>query len=381
MIYLDNSATTRVLDEAAEAASSAMREGFYNPAAAYKSAVRTEKTVNECRKRLAAAMGREADEIVYTSGGTESNNTAILSTVFGYRGKPHIITSMIEHPSVYNVFQMLEAKGLADVTYIGTDAGGAPSMEELKSALRPDTLLVSLMHVNNETGAITDLQTASMLVRRNSPSALIHVDGVQAFCKLPFSRIPCDFYSVSAHKFHAPKGIGALMVGANVKFAGGLIGGGQERNLRSGTTNVPGIVGMDAALSVYRRNHADWLMRMRACKLRLAAGVLQIPDTFVNGPSPEEGAGHILNISFPGVRGEVLLNALSEREIYVSTGSACSAQKKGKNRVLTTMGIRGDRQEGAIRFSFSPFNTLEEMDIVAQQLNEIVPFLRRYKRR
>ena len=381
MIYLDNSATTRVLPEAAQAAFTAMQDGFYNPAAAYAPAVATERKVEAARKRLAEAFFCTPEEIVYTSGGTESNNMAIFGTIQARRGKKRIVTCMTEHPSVYGVYEALATREDMDVVFLGTDADGAVSMEELSAALTEDTVLVSLMQVNNETGAVTDLQDAYSRIRRGAPNALFHVDGVQAFAKTPFLAPPCDLYTVSGHKFHAPKGIGALYLRSRVKFAGGQIGGGQERGLRSGTTNVPGILGMDAALANYRANHSAYLANMRACKERLAANLLSIPDTTVNGPSVEKGAGHILNMSFPGVRGEVLLNALSERQICVSTGSACSAHKRGKNRVLTASHVTGERQDSAIRFSFCPFNTLEEMDLTAQQISELVTFLRKYRRR
>ncbi|MPM94278.1 Cysteine desulfurase IscS [bioreactor metagenome] len=237
------------------------------------------------------------------------------------------------------------------------------------------------MHVNNEVGAVNDLSAVSALVKTRAPNAVVHSDGVQAFCKLPFSRTAADLYSISAHKFHAPKGVGALMVRSGVKFAGGQIGGGQEKNLRSGTMNVPGILGLDAALAAYRQEQGAWISRMRACKTRLAENLLSIPDAQVNGPSPECGSPHILNVSFPGVRGEVLVNALSEREIYVSTGSACSAHQKGQNRILTAMGITSARAEGVLRFSFCPFHTPDEMDRTAQALLEQVAFLRRFQRR
>lgn len=381
MIYLDNSATTRVLPETADAVHAAMVDGFYNPAAAYSPAVSVDRTVEACRKRLADTLFHAPDEIIYTSGGTESNNTAIFGTVNAVRGKKRIITCMTEHPSVYGVFQALESREDVEVVYIGTDSTGAASMQELAAALTPETALVSLMHVNNETGAINDLAAASLLIRRNAPNAVFHVDGVQAFCKLPFTQLPCDLYTISGHKFHAPKGTGALMIRSGVRFTGGQIGGGQERGLRSGTTNVPGIIGMDASLAAYQKHHAEWMQQMRACKQRLAENLLTIQDVTVNGPTLEQGAGHILNMSFPGVRGEVLLNALSERQICVSTGSACSAHKRGKNRVLTATGITGARQDGAIRFSFCPFNTLEEMDLTAEKIVEFVAFFRKYKRR
>jgi len=381
MIYLDNSATTRVLPEAADAAYAAMTEQFYNPASAYAPAVAAEKTVESARGRLASALGGSPGEVLYTSGGTESNNMAILGSLKPLRGKRRILTTLGEHPSVYEVFRSLENTPDIEVVFLGLRPDGTADLDELAAALTPDTALVSLLHVNNEVGAVNDLSAVASMLKQASPNALLHADGVQAFCKLPFSRLPVDLYSISAHKFHAPKGVGALYVRSGVKFAGGQIGGGQEHNLRSGTTNVPGILGLDAALASYQAHQSEWIARMRACKERLAKNLLAIPDSLVNGPAPESGAPHILNMSFPGVRGEVLVNALSEREICVSTGSACSTYKKGRNRILAAMGVTGARAEGAIRFSLCPFNTAEEIDAASAALAEQVVFLRRFRRR
>lgn len=380
MIYLDNSATTRTLESAAQAAFRCMREDFFNPSSAYAPAARLEKCVNEARARLAATLGCRAEEIVYTSGGTESNNMAILGALRAMRGRGRIITSASEHPSVYELFRLLEQRGYQAV-YIGTDESGAASLAELAANLTPDTALVSLMHVNNETGAVTDIAAAASLIRSRAPQAVFHVDGVQAYGKLPFGCPPCDLYSVSGHKIHAPKGVGALYVRAGLRFAGGLVGGGQEQGRRSGTTNAPGILGLDAAVAAYAAHQQEWVAAMRACKTRLAERLLSLPDAYLNGPAPEDGAPHILNVSFPGVRGEVLLHALEQREIYVSTGSACSAHKKGNNRVLAAAGVRGARQEGALRLSLCPFNTLEEMDRAAEEIGRQAAFLRRYQRR
>lgn len=380
MIYLDNSATTRTLESAAQAVFRCMREDFFNPSSAYAPAARLEKRVNEARARLAATLGCRAEEIVYTSGGTESNNMAILGALRAMRGRGRIITSASEHPSVYELFRLLEQRGYQAV-YIGTDESGAASLAELAANLTPDTALVSLMHVNNETGAVTDIAAAASLIRSRAPQAVFHVDGVQAYGKLPFGCPPCDLYSVSGHKIHAPKGVGALYVRAGLRFAGGLVGGGQEQGRRSGTTNAPGILGLDAAVTAYAAHQQEWVAAMRACKTRLAERLLSLPDAYLNGPAPEDGAPHILNVSFPGVRGEVLLHALEQREIYVSTGSACSAHKKGNNRVLAAAGVRGARQEGALRLSLCPFNTLEEMDRAAEEIGRQAAFLRRYQRR
>lgn len=380
MIYLDNSATTRVLPTAIAAANTYMNESFFNPSSAYGPAVQAERAVNAARERLAAAMGAQAKEIVFTSGGTESNNMAIFNVRRTHRGKGRIITSMVEHASVFEPFRRLEEQGY-DVVYLGVNETGSVRLDELENALDENTQLISIMHVNNETGAVNDLAAAYALIQNLAPGAVLHADGVQAFCKLPFGELPCDMYSVSGHKFHGPKGVGALYVRDGVVFEGGQIGGGQERGLRSGTTNSPGILGMDAALRAYRQSQDTWVNSMRACKLRLASNLAQIPDVLVNGPSPEEGAPHVLNVSFLGVGGEVLLRMLSDKGIYVSTGSACSAKKKGKNRILNAMDITGPRQEGAIRFSFCAFNTQKEMDQAAQAIRDAVAFLRKYKRR
>ena len=380
MIYLDNSATTRTLPTAAEAAQLYMCENFFNPASGYGPAVQAERDVNAARERLSRLLGASPDEILYTSGGTESNNMAIWGVLKARRGISPIVTSMVEHPSVYEVCRAHQAAG-NPVQYVGVDHNGAVDLEALVASLRPETALVSIMHVNNETGAINDIGAIRELIRSHAPNAVFHMDGVQAFCKLPFAPVKCDLYSISGHKFHAPKGIGALYVKKDLRFAGGQIGGGQERNLRSGTTNTPGVMGMDAALAAYAANQSELIETMRACKIRLAKNLTQLEDVFLNGPAPEAGAPHVLNVSFMGVRGEVLLHAVEGRGLYVSTGSACSTHKKGKNRILEAMGVTGARQEGAIRFSLCPFNTLKEMDTAADIIAEQISILRRFKRR
>ena len=289
MIYLDNSATTRVLPEAAITAYRAMTEQFYNPASAYKPAVAAEKAVELARANLASALGCAAGEVLYTSGGTESNNMAIAGTLKPLRGKRRIITTAGEHPSVYEVFRSLEIAPDTEVVFVKLHPDGSVNLSALEAALTPDTALVSVMHVNNEVGAINDLYAISALIKRCAPSALLHSDGVQSFCKLPFAKTPADLYSISAHKFHAPKGVGALYVKNGIKFAGGQIGGGQEKNLRSGTTNVPGILALDAALAQYRANQAQWIANMRACKQRLWQNLSVIAD--VSSQRPRAGSG------------------------------------------------------------------------------------------
>ena len=379
MIYLDNSATTRTMGVAAEAAKKYMTEEFFNPAAAYSPAVREERAVNGARRTIGSAINAGPDEIIFTSGGTESNNMAILGSLKAMRGRGRIIVGSTEHPSVYEVYKSLACQ--YDVVEAPVDNTGMIDLKRLESLITPDTRLVSVMQVNNEVGAVNDAETIRRILRRRAPEALLHVDGVQGFLKVPFDAKNCDLYSISGHKIHAPKGIGALYLRQGTRFAGGQIGGGQERNLRSGTTNTPGIMGMEAAVRNYLNNIDEYRYAMRSCKVRLAKNLTELPDVLLNGPAPEQGAPHILNASFMGVRGEVLLHALEEKEIYVSTGSACSAHKKGRNRILNAMGVIGDRQEGAIRFSFCPFNTIEEMDVVAEEISTIIAMLRRFKRR
>ena len=379
MIYLDNSATTRTLDAAAEAAAKYMRQDFFNPPAAYSPAVEAERAVNAARSRLASMIHAAPEEIIYTSGGTESNNTAIFGALKARRGTGRIIVGATEHPSVYSAIMTL--KGPYNVTEARVDSTGTQDVNSLMSALSNDVAFVSIMHVNNETGAINDIPSIYKAVKQRAPGAIMHVDGVQGFLKVPFDARYCDMYSISGHKFHAPKGVGALYIKRGVRFAGGQIGGGQERNLRSGTTNTPGIMGMDAAIEYYQANLDEIRRKLMQMKLRLAKNLSFIRDAYINGPEPSLGAPHILNVSFLGVRGEVLLHALEEKGIYVSTGSACSAHKKGKNRILNAMGVVGDRQEGAIRFSICPFNTEDEMDITADVIEEQLAFLRRFKRR
>ena len=379
MIYLDNSATTRTMGVAAEAAKKYMTEEFFNPAAAYSPAVREERAVNGARRTIGSAINAGPDEIIFTSGGTESNNMAILGSLKAMRGRGRIIVGSTEHPSVYEVYKSLACQ--YDVVEAPVDNTGMIDLKRLEGLITPDTRLVSVMQVNNEVGAVNDAETIRRMLRRRAPEALLHVDGVQGFLKVPFDAKNCDLYSISGHKIHAPKGTGVLYLRQGTRFAGGQIGGGQEKNLRSGTTNTPGIMGMEAAVRNYLDNIDEYRCAMRSCKMRLAKNLTELPDVLLNGPTPEQGAPHILNASFMGVRGEVLLHALEEKEIYVSTGSACSAHKKGRNRILNAMGVIGDRQEGAIRFSFCPFNTIEEMDVVAEEISTIIAMLRRFKRR
>ena len=381
MIYFDNSATTCTFKDAADRAYAAMTQTYFNPAAAYGAAFAVEKQVNEARAFAASLIGARTEEILYTSGGTESNNIAVFGTLRPMRGIKRIATTEIEHPSVYETIQTAAKLFGAEIDYAPLNCDGTVNLDRLPEVLHPDTGLVSIMHVNNELGSVNDLDAIARKVRALAPNAVLHADGVQAFMKVPCKPLPVDLYSVSAHKLHAPKGVGFLYVRSGVRFAGGQIGGGQERNLRSGTTNVPGILGFDTALRLYQSNLPAWHDSMRRVKTRLYQNLSTLPDVRLNGPSIETGAPHILNLSFSGVRGEVLLHALERFGVIVSTGSACSAKKQGKNRILNAVGINGARQESAIRFSFCPLNTVEEADEAANIIADQVRMLRKYQRR
>lgn len=377
-IYFDNSATTAVLPAAAETALKYMTASFYNPAAAYSAAVNAERDVSQARSAIASLMGAEGSELFFTSCGTESNSTALYGSLRAMRGKGRVVISSTEHPSVYEAAMDLREQGY-EVVLAPADETGRVKLNELSQLITKDTRLVSVMHVNNESGAVNDINAIYALVRKNAPDALLHSDGVQAFMKLP--PVKCDLYSVSGHKLHAPKGVGALYVRRGVRIKPFLLGGGQEGGMRSGTTNTPGIMAFSSAVTDFAEHREEYLSGIFAVKKRLFDDLSRIRDVRLNGPSLDEAAPHILNMSFMGVRGEVLLNALSEKGLYVSTGSACAAHRRGKNRILNAMGITGDRQDGAIRFSFSHFNTEAEADIAAQMIEEQVTLLRRFRRR
>ena len=376
--YLDNSATTRPSPAVVEAMANCMREGWHNPSSVYKPAVEAFRFVRDARRRLLDAVRGEGCEAIYTSGGTEGNNLAILGAVGRMRGRQVVAVSAVEHPSVRAAFDALAEQG-HDVRVIGVDAAGQLRWEELERALSDGASLVSCMQVNNETGAVLD---AKRLRDTVNGRALIHVDGVQGFMRVPFDMALADMYTVSGHKLHGPKGIGALIVKKGVKLKPQHIGGGQENGLRSGTENTPGIAGLDAAIAEMKAMGPDMPQRLMEKKLRLVEGARRaVPDVLINGPAPEDAAPHIVNLGFPGVRGEVMLHALEGEGIYVSTGSACSSKKLKVSGVLTAMGIRPDVAEWAVRFSLSPHTTVGEIDYAAGKLGEIYDLLKRYQRR
>ncbi|MBE5766477.1 MAG: cysteine desulfurase [Clostridiales bacterium] len=370
--YLDNSATTRPIEPVIDAMAECMREGYFNPSSQYAPAVRSEKMLAQCREALLKKVQAREHVCLFTSGGTEANNLAILGSVGAMRGKPPIAVGVTEHPSVLASFAQLEAEGYP-VQYIPVTTEGLIDYENF--SLHPDTALVSFMQVNNETGALLDLDRFCREVRSMAPKALIHVDGVQGFLRVPLSLKNIDMYTLSAHKIHGPKGVGALLIKKNVKLKARQIGGGQENSLRSGTENTPGIAGLYGAVT-----HMD-ISGLEGKKSALLNAIRTlVPEALVNGPL-EDSAPHILNMSFPGVRGEVMLHALEEAGVYVSTGSACSSKKRKVSAVLTAMGMDADRAEAALRFSLSPHTTMEEIEYAAKKIGEIYPVLKRFRRK
>lgn len=374
-VYLDNSATTKPYKEVVSAVSETMADHFGNPSSMHRLGVESERLVKTARKQLADALRANENEIYFLSGGTESDNTAIFGAAAARKrqGK-RIVTTRIEHPAVMNACKRLEEQGF-EVIYVGVDEEGRVRMEEMEKAITEDTILISVMHVNNEIGTIQPIEKIGRLKKANT---LFHVDAVQSFGKedIDLSRMSCvDMLSLSGHKFHGPRGVGALYIRSGVHIPSLIVGGGQERGFRSGTDNTPGIVGMGLAAEMTVQNCQAKRRHMEKVKSHLLQKIReQITDIRVN--SPKDGCSPaILNVSFPGCRGEVLLHTLEQKQIYVSTGSACSSKKKG-NSILEAVGLNGQEIEGAIRFSFCDENTEEQMDYVAEQLESAVKSMR-----
>lgn len=378
MVYLDNSATTRVCQAAAEKMMHCMREDFFNPSALYAPSLRVEKEMRACRKLILDAVHLGDGKVIFTSGGTEADNLAILGGLASCREGGRILFSAGEHPAVREA--CLAAKGL-EAQEIPYDQDGCVRLDALESMLDADVRMICVMQVNNETGAVQPVQEISRLRDQKCPQALLHVDGVQGFLRVPFDMraLKVDSYALSGHKIHGPKGIGALVAGSRVKLQPRMVGGGQENALRSGTENTPGILGLGAAIQAYPGN-GD--MRDVKCYLYEKLMAL-VPDARVNGPDPhsEKSAPHILNISLPPVRSETMLHALEGMGIYVGIGSACSSHKQKVSHTLRTMHVPQKYAESALRFSFSPENTREEMDRVLEAFQKNYTLLSRYQRR
>ena len=379
--YFDNSATTRCYPEVAQIVVKTMTEDFGNPSSMHLKGVEAEKYVREAAQTLAKILKVNEKEIIFTSGGTESNNLALFGGAdANKRSGNHIITTSVEHAAVGQPAERLEQMGY-EVTIVPVDHRGVVQLEALEKALRPDTILVSTMYVNNEVGAVMPVEEIAKLVHEKSPKALYHVDAIQAFGKYRIypKKAGIDMLSVSSHKIHGPKGVGFLYINEKARIQPQILGGGQQAGMRSGTDNVPGIAGLGVAAKMVYTDFKK-IEHMYQLKERLAEGFLKLPDVRLNGMEIREGAPQILSASFLGVRSEVLLHTLEEKGIYVSAGSACSSHKRKAAGTLSAMGMEAAQRESTLRFSFSEENTFEEVDYALEVIGQVLPMLRRYSR-
>lgn len=365
--YLDNAATTKVCDEAAQAALAAMTENYGNPSSTHTKGREANRLLESARKQVSAALGCTPGELIFTSCGSESDNWAIINgaEAMKRRGK-HIISSAVEHDAVRRSLDELESRGF-EVTRLAPDEKGGVSLDSVVSALRDDTILVSLMLVNNETGAVTDISSIARAVKKACPAALVHTDAVQGFMKVPFSAksLGADMISISGHKIHAPKGVGALYIKNGLKLKPFILGGSQENGRRAGTEAMPQIAAFGAACEVARVGMAENIARMQSLRERAVERLSrEIPELVLIGG----GAPHILSISLPGWRSEVLMNYLEAKEVYVSRSSAC--KKGGRSHVLEAMGLSSRAIDGAIRVGLSRFTTAEDIDALCSALKE-----------
>lgn len=382
-VYLDNSATTRCFDEVAELMTKIMCEDYGNPSSLHRKGVQAEQYIRYAKETIAKNLKVNEKEIFFTSGGTESDNLALRGCAYANcRAGRHLITTQIEHPAILQTMKQLEEEGFR-VTYLPVDEKGCIRPEDLQRAITGETILVSIMHTNNEVGSLQPIEEAGALIKRMNPRILFHVDAVQGYGKfriLP-KKMHIDLLSVSGHKIHGPKGIGFLYVDEKVKIKPILFGGGQQNGLRSGTENVPAIAGLAKAIEIVYSNLDREVEELYRIKEAFVEGVKQIPDVFVNGHSGRDGAPHVVSVSFQGVRSEVLLHALEDKGVYVSAGSACSAHKPQPSATLQAMGIDKELLGSTIRFSFSAFTTMDEISYTLQCLYDIIPVLRRFTRK
>ena len=381
--YLDNSATTRCSEGAAAMVMKVMREDFGNPSSMHTKGVEAEHYIRAAKDFFAKNLKVDEKEIYFTSGGTESNNLALIgSAMANKRSGNHLITTSVEHASVDNPMKYLEEQGF-EVTYLPVDQDGIVSLEALKEALRPETILVSIMYVNNEVGAVQPVDEIAKLVKDYDSKIIFHVDAIQAYGKYRIwpKKEGIDLLSVSGHKIHGPKGTGILYVNSKLKIHPIILGGGQQKGMRSGTENVPGIAGLAEAAKECYENLDEKIDRLYALKERFVKQIEELDDVKVNGRTGRDSAPHIVSVSFRDVRSEVLLHALEEKGIYVSAGSACSSNKPAVSHTLKSMGVEKDLLGSTIRFSFCFETTEEETDYCVRELRELLPMLRRYVRR
>ncbi len=380
-VYLDNSSTTRAYKECAELVADVMYNSYGNPSSLHRKGIEAEKIVKKAREQIADTLKATPGDIYFTSGGTESDNLAILGACRTGRGK-HIISTNIEHPAVLNTLQHLEKRGYL-VDLVPVSRKGAIDTEKLARMIRKDTVLVSCMYVNNEIGTVQPVEKIGRIIKTENPYTAYHIDAVQAYGKISFTagQTGADFISLSSHKIHGPKGVGALYVKNKAKLSPILYGGGQQDNIRPGTENVPGIAGFGLAAKMSYDGISEKAERMNYLKNRLRDGIVsRLDDVVVNTPL-DAAAPHILNISFGYVKSEVLLHSLEADGIYVSSGSACSSHKKGPSYVLTAIGTDKKMIDGSIRFSLSEFTTVEEIDYTIEKVVENVKKIRKLLKR
>lgn len=383
-VYLDNSATTKVLPEVADLMVQVMTEDYGNPSSMHNKGVAAEKYIKEAKETLAKILKVSDKEILFTSCGTESDNMSLFGVASANerRGK-HIITTKIEHPAILRAAEQLEAKGFK-ITYLGTDEHGVISLDELKNAITDETILVSIMHINNEIGSVQPIAEAGALIKSINPQIVFHVDAVQSFGKMRIypKKMNIDLLSVSGHKIHGPKGIGFLYINEKIKINPIIFGGGQQNGMRSGTESVPSIAGIAlAAKTLYDKFDED-VEKLYSLKKYFVDEVTKIEDVTVNGCTPDNmGAPHVVSVSIKDVRAEVMLHSLEDKGIYVSAGSACSTHKRAASATLLSIGLDKALLESTVRFSFSVFNTKEEIDYTIEAMKELIPMLRKYTRR
>lgn len=381
--YLDNSATTRCSERAKDLMVQLLMEDYGNPSSLHMKGVEAEKYIKEAKSKIAKTLKADEKEILFTSGGTESNNMALIGTALANkRAGNHIITTSIEHASVSAPLAYLEESGFR-VTCLKVDSDGIISLEELEKAVCEETILVSLMMVNNEIGAVEPIEEAVRVIKDKNSKTLVHVDAIQAYGKYRIcpKKMGIDLLSVSGHKIHAPKGTGFLYIKDKTKVKPLIYGGGQQKGMRSGTENVPGVAALGEAAAEIYENFDAKIEHLYQIKERFVAGVGRIEGITVNGRTGRDSAPQIVSISIDGVRSEVMLHTLEDRGIYISAGSACSSNKPSVSRTLTSIGLKKNLLDATIRFSFCVNTTEEEIDYALEVLNEVVPKLRRYTRK
>lgn len=381
-IYLDNSATTRCYPEVGDLVYKVMCMDYGNPSSVHRKGVEAEHYIREAKERLARILKVNAKEIFFTSGGTEGDNLALIGAArANQRAGNHLITTAIEHPAILNTMRYLEGEGFR-VTYLPVDPKGQVKLQALKEALCEDTILVSVMYVNNELGSLQPVDEAVRLVKQYNPSILFHTDAVQGFGKYHIypKRQGIDMLTASGHKIHGPKGIGFLYVGEGVKIQPIIFGGEQQKNIRSGTENVPGIAGLGLAASMIYQDMDMKVALMRDLKTYFLKGLSKIDKVVIHGLTDENSAPHIISAGISGIRSEVLLHALEGEGIYVSSGSACASNHPAISGVLKGIGTAKEYLDATLRFSMSEFTTKEEIDYTLNTLYNCVPMLRRYTR-